>query len=127
MDLLKLIEQLVPVLGQDAADALAAEVEELISEQSPAWQRAILVFTADAIQAYGVVGISIAIDQIEKLMEDGEEPTIPWSNLLLASDMVAALQNAEEQQKTATREFLGRLGNILGTLLSGVIRGLLPV
>jgi len=124
MDFIKLIEQLVPIIGQRAADALAAEIKGLISDESPAWQKTILALVADAIEKHGVLGIQIAIKEIEKLLE-GETPEIDWANLLVASDIVAMLQKAEAEKKTAVRDFLAKVGEVLGGILAGVIRGLL--
>jgi len=124
MDFLKLIEQLVPIIGQKAADALAAEIKGLISDESPAWQKTILALVADAVEKHGVLGIQIAIKEIEKLLE-GETPDIDWANLLVASDIVAMLQKAEAERKSEVRDFLSKVGGVLGEILAGIIRGLL--
>jgi hypothetical protein len=125
MDFLKLVEQLVPILGPEAATALAEELRELISDESPAWQRSVLALVADAVEKHGIAGIQIALDQIEILLEGDEEPEIDWANLMVASDLVASLQNAEADRKSAARDFLARIGKVLGPILSGIIRGII--
>lgn len=124
MDFIKLIEQLVPIIGQKAADALADQIKGLISDESPAWQKTVLALVADAVEKHGVLGIQIALQEIEKLLE-GETPDIDFANLLVASDIVAMLEKAEAEKKTEVRDFLSKVGDVLGGILAGVIRGLL--
>lgn len=124
MDIVKFIEQLVPVIGQKAADALAKQIKDLISDESPQWQKTILSLVADAVEKYGVAGIEIALRQVEKLL-DNEVPEIDWANLMVASDLVASLQKMEAEDKSAVRDFLVKTGAILGPLLAVIVRSII--
>jgi hypothetical protein len=124
MDIVKFIEQLVPIIGQQAADAIAKQIKELISDESPQWQKTILALIADAVEKFGVKGIEIALDQIEKLLDD-KVPEIDWANLMVASDLVATLQKLEADEKSNVRDFLAKTGAVLGPLLAVLIRTLL--
>lgn len=124
MDFLNFVQQLIPVIGQPAADLLSAKLRELIGDGSPSWQKTVLALVADAIERHGVQGIDIALREIEAIL-DNKTPQIDWANLMVASDLVATLQKMEADEKSAVRDYLTKVGSVLGALFSSIIRGLI--
>ncbi len=117
-----LTKQLVPILGQKAVDAAADELKELAGE-SDGWKKTLLALTANAVEEFGPEGIQKAMDVVEALRKN-EVPKIDWADLEVASDILAKLQNAEADQKTAARDFMVKLSKVLGIFLVGIIQAL---
>ena len=124
MDLQGLVNSLLPVLGQAGVTALTAEVNELTEEATEPWKKAVLGFVANGVQTFGPQGVQIATKALEDLM-NGKEPDISWADLDVASDILAHMQNAEADRKSASKEFLTKVGNVLGQLFGGIIKGLI--
>jgi len=124
MDWLKMLEDLVPLIGQKAVDELVAKLDDLAGDASEAWQKAILALFGDALESNGVEGIQLATDALIDLLDKNEPPQIDWADLKTASDILAELQNAEADRKTAAKAFMVKVSHTLGTLLGGMIKGL---
>ena len=117
-----LTKQLVPVLGEKAVDAATKELTDLAGE-SEGWKKTLLALTANAVEEFGPDGIQKALDVVEALRKN-EVPKIDWADLGVASDILAKLQNAEADQKTAARDFMVKLSKVLGIFLAGIIKAL---
>jgi len=123
--LMKILNELVPVLGQAGVDALADELKALTEGMDEAWKKTVMNLLINGIENYGVDGIQMAMDYINKLLDGDDLPDIDWADLRTASDIVAQLQNAEADQKSAVKDFLAKTSKILGQILAGLIKGLL--
>jgi class 3 adenylate cyclase len=124
MDFQKLLDSLLPSLGQVGVDALAQEFQGLSEGQGQPWKKAALSLLAEAVETHGVAGVALAQKAIHDLFED-KVPMIDWASPRTASDIVAALQNAEADTKSAANDFFVKLGGSLGKILSGLIKGLM--
>jgi len=122
-DLSALLNNLLPVLGEAGVAALKGELDDLASGQE-GWKKSILSLLANAVEEYGPEGVSIGMDAITKLL-DGEVPDIDWTDLEVASDVLAHLQNVEADQKSKMEDFLAKLSHTLGKILGALFRGLL--
>jgi len=118
-----LLKNLVPALGEMGVKVLADKLNDLSAEATEPWKKAILELTANAIESSGVAGIQMAYDAIEALIND-KPPKIDWADLGVASDILAHLQNAEADRKSAAKDFFARLSTDLGAILGGLIKGL---
>jgi hypothetical protein len=118
-----LLKVLVAVLGQRAVDELAAKLDELAAEAGEPWKRAVLALVADAVEQHGPAGLLLVQEVIDDLAA-GKAPDIDWANPRTASDVVAQLQNAEAGRRSAARDFAARVGDVVGRLLVGIVRGL---
>jgi hypothetical protein len=118
-----LLKMLVAVLGQKAVDELSDKLDEIAAEAGEPWKRAVLALLADAIEQHGPAGLVLVQKVIDDLVA-GEAPDIDWANPRTASDVVAELQNAEAGRRSAARDFAARVGEVLGTLLAGLVRQL---
>ena len=125
MDWLKMLQDLVPLIGQKAVDELVGKLEELAGDAGEAWQKAILALFGDALEKHGVEGIQMAMDALTALLDKNEAPQIDWADLKTASDILAELQNAEADRKTAAKAFMTKVSHTLGTLMGGMIKGLI--
>ena len=123
MDFKQLLDSLIPVLGQAGVDALSETFKDLAAEQDKEWAQAALALLGDAIGSYGMAGIEMARKAIDSLLTN-EKPVIDWANPRTASDFVAKLQNAEAEDKNAACEFFTKVGDVLGEILAGIIKGL---
>ena len=65
----------------------------------------------------------MAQDAVERLLDKGEGTYIRkvTSNLLIASHLLAQLQNAEAERKERARKFLKAVGQTIGQILKAVI------
>ncbi len=118
-----LLKVLVAVLGQRAVDELAAKLDELAAEAGEPWKRAVLALVADALEQHGPAGLLLVQEVIDDLAA-GKAPDIDWANPRTASDVVAQLQNAEAGRRSAACDFAARVGDVVGRLLVGIVRGL---
>jgi len=118
-----LLKVLVAVLGQRGVDELAAKLDELAAEAAEPWKRAVLALVADAVEQHGPAGLLLVQEVIDDLAA-GKAPDIDWANPRTASDVVAQLQNAEAGRRSAARDFAVRVGDVVGRLLVGIVRGL---
>lgn len=123
--LMKVLNELVPILGQAGVDALADELKGLTEGMDEAWKKTVMNLLINAIENHGVDGIQMALDYVNKLLDGDDLPEIDWADLRTASDIVAQLQNAEADQKTAVKDFLAKTSKILGQILAGLIKGLI--
>jgi NADH dehydrogenase/NADH:ubiquinone oxidoreductase subunit G len=124
MDFTKLLETLLPLIGQKAVDKIQKELTDLSAETDSAWQKAVLALTADAVAKFGPQGIVMAVEAITALKKN-KVPKIDWADLRVASDVLAALQNAEADKKTKAQEFLVKLSNVLGLILSEILKAII--
>ncbi len=118
-----LLKVLVAVLGQRAVDELAEKLDDLAAEAGEPWKRAVLALVADAVEQHGPAGLLLVQEVIDDLAA-GKAPDIDWANPRTASDVVAQLQNAEAGRRSAARDFAARVGDVVGRLLVGIVRGL---
>ena len=126
-ELLKTLKKLVPALGEAGVEMLADQLKDLIAQADTPWKKTALKLVENAVSEFGPDGINIAINEIEKLFSDDDDkiPEIDWADLEVASDLLAQFQNAEADQKTATRDFLAKLSETMGVILQGLIKGLI--
>lgn len=122
-DLKKALKELLPKLGARGVDKAGDVLDGLAKDTDEPWKRASLALLADAVDKYGMDGVKRAQDVLETLIQE-EKPDIEWMDLGTASDVLAHLQNAEADRKSAAKDFLLRVGNDLGVFLSAVIKGL---
>jgi len=118
-----LLDMLVPVLGAKAVEGLHGQLESLTQGADEGWKKAVLSLLADAVEKHGPAGIQIAQQAIHDLLE-GKPVEIDWADLATASDIMAHLQNAEADKKSAARDFMAKASETVGVILSGLIKGL---
>jgi len=120
-----LLAKMAPVLGNQAVVALKGEIDELVGESKEPWKKAVLGLVADGVTVYGPKGVQVALDAIEKLRTGDEAPNLDWADLDVCSDILAHMQNAEADSRSETREFLQKVGKVLGILFGAFLKGLL--
>jgi hypothetical protein len=115
------LESLVPVIGNQAVKAVADELDDLSNAASDPMKAAVLALVSDAVSEHGVAGIELAEKAVKDLLA-GKSPDIDWASPRNASDLVAAMQNAEADRKTEAREFAARVGHALGKIGAVLIK-----
>lgn len=108
------LDSLIPLVGNAAVTKAQAELESLATDADDPTKALVLSLMADAVENFGPEGIKIAKREINKLLR-GETPDINWANPRVASDTVAAFQNAERAEKKSARQAVKKAGHILGT------------
>jgi hypothetical protein len=108
------LESLIPLVGNAAIAKAQDELNDLASDADDPTKALVLALMADAVENLGPEGIKVAKREINKLLR-GEAPKIDWASPRVASDAVAALQNAERAEKKSARQAIKKAGHILGT------------
>ncbi len=124
MDFTKMLDGLLPALGQAGVDKLADELAILGANSDQAWKKATMALLTDAVEAHGPAGVALVQKAVQDIF-DHEVPSIDWASPRTASDIVAQLQNAEAADQSATHDFLVQVGKVLGTVSAAVIKGLM--
>jgi len=124
MDFKQLLDNLLPIIGQAGVDTLQDLFNDLAADQDKPWAQMALALLADAIEEHGMAGIEMARKAIESLFND-EVPNIDWASPRTASDFVWKLQSAEAEEKSAARDFFVKMGDVLGNVAAGIIKGLI--
>ncbi len=123
MNFQKLLNDLIPIIGQAGVDTLSGFFKDLAADQDQPWAQAALSLLADAVEKHGMDGIELARKAIDALFEN-KVPDINWASPRTASDFVAKLQNAEAGDKSAARDFFIKMGDAFGQIFIGMIKGL---
>lgn len=123
--LMKILNELVPILGQVGVDALVDELNELTEGMDDAWKKMVMNLVVNAVENHGMEGIQLALGYINALMEGERIPEIDWADLRTASDVVAHLQNAEADRKSEVNDFMAKISAVLGKIVAGLLKGLL--
>lgn len=126
MNLQALFDILLPILGTAGIDALQEKLSALLTDKSEPWKKIILNLVADAVQQHGIAGIQMALDAIQGMLKD-QPVELDWADIATASDLLAELENAEAGRRRMIRSFLTQIGEILGIILSALIKGLLTM
>lgn len=117
--LVNLINSLGPVLGQKAVTLIQEELVDL-SLSTAGWKKTVLELLADAVKKHGMTGVQMALDAVKDIV-DGKPVKISWADLKVASDLLAELQNAEADEKSAAHDFLIKVSHIFSVILAGLI------
>ena len=108
------LDSLIPLIGGAAVAKAQQELDDLAADADDPTKALVLSLMADAVENLGPEGIKIAKREINKLLR-GDTPKIDWASPRVASDAVAALQNAERAEKKSARQAVKKAGHLLGT------------
>jgi len=117
------IESQLEALGTKGLGEITSFLDAKIID-SDGWQKNIYVMIANAVSAYGIIGVNMALNALHDILE-GEPSNLDWADLEVASDLLAALQNQEADIRDATRAFLVQLGSILRDIATGIIMNMM--
>lgn len=122
-DVTTILTNLLPVIGQKGIDAVEGQLATLTAGADAGWKKASLALLANAVEQHGPAGIAMAQNAIHDLL-DGKVPQIDWADLEVASDILAELQNAEADKKTAVRDFTTKISEVIGVIIKGFLSSL---
>jgi hypothetical protein len=106
-------------VSQTEIDSLLSVLD--IKEQ---WQKTIMSFIIQQIQTHGIEGLMFSIQALKDLV-GGQVVNFNSVDLKTASDLLAELQNMEADKKKKINDFITKVGEVLGVLLVGILRGIL--
>ena len=114
-------------MGPDGVDAVAEELNKRANAADEPWQAALINLAADGISKFGPEGVRYVSKAIEDLFSGKGATTLKdvTDDLETASDLLAAMQNAEAERKSKARDFLKVLGSTLAKITKGFIKGLI--
>jgi len=109
-------------LGQEGVDRLADLLDDEAGKADEPWKKTLLDLLADGARRHGPDGFQMAQDAVERLL-DGDDADIRkvTKNLLIASNLLAQLQNAEADRKDRARKWLRAVGETIGQILKAVV------
>lgn len=113
-------------LGDEGLDQLVKVLDDEASTLDEPWKRTLLDLLVDVMHTHGPEGLQIAKDAVNRMLDgDGRDIRKVTKNLLIASNLLAQLQNAEADRKERVRKWLKGLVSILGTIAKAAASALL--
>lgn len=129
MDYSKLLSKLTSDLGEKGVGALSDVLEKEEAKADEPWKKALIGLTAEGLRQFGPDGVQKVSEAVERLLDKRKKKGLKISDLTsdleVASTLLAELQNAEAAKKKKVRDFLRLLGQVLGQVTKGFIKGLL--
>jgi hypothetical protein len=119
----KKLSSMASQVGEEGVNQLAYFLDQEAEKADEPWKKTLLDLLADAGRKHGPEGFKRAQDAVERLLDRNEPQDIRkmTNNLLVASNLLAQLQNAEAQRKEQVRKFLRALVQTIGTILKAVL------
>jgi hypothetical protein len=120
------IAGLASKIGEEGVDKLAEVLDGEADKADEPWKRTLLDLMADGARRHGPEGFKMAQDAVERML-DGDDKDIRkvTKNLLIASNLLAQLQNAEADRKDRARKWLAAVGQTIGKILKAVVGAVL--
>lgn len=120
------LSSLVSKVGEEGVNKLAGVLDDQAAKADEPWKRTLLDLLADGARRHGPEGFDMAQKAVERML-DGDDTDIRkvTKNLLIASNLLAQLQNAEADRKDRARKWLQAISETIGTILKAVIGAVL--
>ena len=120
------LSSLTSKVGEEGVNQLASYLDQEAAKADEPWKNTTLDLLADAARRHGPEGFQMAQDAVERLL-DGKETDLRkvTKNLLIASNLLSQLQNAEADRKDRRREWLMAVGQTIAKILKAVIKTVL--
>jgi len=125
-DLEKAIDGVTPILGEEGAKALGNALNDLAKETDNEIGQQLLGWVEGAVRTGGPDAVVALKDWIMDMAKgDTVPPFPPGTPLDVQSDMLAKVQNAEADAKSAFRDQMVLIGDTLGAVMLGIVSGLI--
>jgi hypothetical protein len=120
------LSNLASSLGDEAVDQLVSLLDKEARAADAPWKRTLLDLLVETMRDHGPEGLKIAQGAVERML-DGDRRDIRkiTKNLLLASNLLAQLQNAEAARKERVRKWLKALVSTLSAVVKAALGALL--
>lgn len=120
------ISSLASKVGDEGVTKLAEVLDSEAKNADEPWKRTLLDLLADGARRHGPEGFEMAQGAVERML-DGDDKDIRkvTKNLLIASNLLAQLQNAEADRKERARQWLRAVGQTIGSVLKAVVGAVL--
>lgn len=99
-------------------------IKSILGDIDEEWKQSVVTLLLSAVEDDGITGLQHALNDIEALAK-GQTPQIDFSNLGAASTIVAKMQNAEADEKSAVQDWIVKVSDILGNVIQGILKGLI--
>lgn len=122
----KTLSKLATKVGDEGVDRLAGVLDKEARDADEPWKRTLLDLLADSARRHGPEGFSMAQKAVEKMLKgEGKDLRKVTKNLLIASNLLAQLQNAEADRKERARKWLKAVVQTLVDILKAVLGAVL--
>ncbi len=120
------LSNLATTLGDAGLDQLVSLLDQEARSADAPWKRTLLDLLVDTMRQHGAEGLGIAQAAVERMLDgDGRDIRKVTKNLLLASNLLAQLQNAEADRKERVRKWLKALVSTLTAVIKAAVGALL--
>lgn len=120
------LSSLASKIGDEGVERLAGVLDKEARAADEPWKRTLLDLLADAARRNGPEGFDMAQKAVERMLQgDGRDLRKVTKNLLIASNLLAQLQQAEADRKERARKWLKALVETLGAILKAVLGAVL--
>lgn len=118
----KKISNLASKIGEEGVNQVASLLDKEASKADEPWKRTLLDLLADSARRLGPEGFELAQNAVERML-DGDNTDIRkvTKNLLIASNLLAQLQNAEADRKERARKWLRAIVQTIGNIIKAVV------
>lgn len=119
----EVMESQLTALGVMGLDKIKTSLHDLVAESAESWKKDVLTIVSDAVDAFGPAGVNKAMSALHDLV-DGKPADLDWADLEAASNLLAAMQNQEAEERTAIKVFLRQVGGVIMDIVTGAVMGL---
>ena len=117
-----MLKGLVKNAGHAGFKELEGALGDLEKEADNPIKKALLGLASDAIGEYGMAGLDKVYKVIDRIGDD-ENPDLSFASLKARSNYLAALQNAEADDKNKAKDFFRVLGEKIAIIVKAIISG----
>jgi hypothetical protein len=110
-------------VGNEGLRELEGALDKLENEAKDPWKRAVLQLAGDAVEAYGLEGLS-KVEELVSQIGKGGTPDLGFASLRARSDYLAMLQNKEADSQSKARDFMKVVGQQIGVVLKAILSSL---
>jgi hypothetical protein len=120
------LSNLSTTLGDEGVARLVSLLDSEARKADEPWKRTLLDLLVDTLRAHGAEGLKLTQGAVERVLDgDVKDLRKVTKNLLLASNLLAQLQNAEADRKERVRKWLHALVSTVGALVKAALGALL--
>ena len=118
------VEAQLKNLGNEGLAKVQDGLAKAAAAEPDAWKKNVYALVAGAVATYGPEGVNKALGAAHDLLLGKADTDLSWADLGVASDLLAAMENKETDQATASHAFLVQVGGVVEQLAKAAIASL---
>ena len=120
----EILDQELKKAGAEAISLAQSKLNSLLASDIEPWKKQAVGLLVSGLEDHGIEGITIVNTFLKDIIE-GKSPDFTGVDLITASEVLAHLQKAEEENKKIFMDFISHVGKILGLILSATLKSIL--